>query len=74
MNYASQLVANRHAMAALNLPSRYAVEGAALHALAHHLRTFEASRLNVGKVTSDDHLMQEATRWAKARNTGENDK
>ena len=68
MNYASQLVRNRHAMAALNLPSKYGVQGAALHELAHHLRGFEASRLDSGKTTSTDHLMQEATKWAKARN------
>lgn len=68
MNYASQLFANRHAMAALNLPSKYGLEGVALHELAHHLQAFEASRLDSGKTTSTDHLMQEATKWAKARN------
>lgn len=74
MNYASQLVTNRHAMAALNLPSKYGVEGVAPHELAHHLRAFEASRLDEGKTTSTDHLMQEATKWAKARNQRGNDK
>lgn len=74
MNYASQLVANRHAMAALNLPSKYGVQGAALYELVHHLRDFEASRLDSGKTTSTDHLMQEATKWAKAHKQRGNDK
>lgn len=74
MNYASHLIANRHAMAALNLPSKYQVDGVALHELAHHLRGFEAARLEAGKTTSSDHLMQEATKWAKARKQRGNDK
>ncbi len=72
--YADMLGDNKHAMTALNLPAKYGVKGAAQHECAIHLQTFEGSRLEAGKTTSDDHLMQEATKWAKAHNQRGKDK
>ena len=63
--FQEELMRNRFATVALELPQKYKVAGNRLHELSKHLAMFDAEREKVGKSTHIDLLRQEATRWAK---------
>lgn len=65
MTYQAKLLHDKHANIALDLPSKYGLQGAELHACAVWLQSFESERAARGKATTDDHLTQEAVAWAK---------
>lgn len=61
MTYQEQFMRDRFAQIAVNMPQKYKADP---HALAWYLAGLEHKR---GRPMTDDHLRQEAVKWAKSR-------